>query len=412
MKTIIFLTCITAIHCDLSPLRTADTQFILIGSEYAVERFKPEILKNFDAVHAVKLFNMVSITPLVKSYLENSKPNDTLHILTKDEYALLENAKLNDLFNLPGITLRQIMPFRDKVLMKETVAQANILVPKFVDFDKERYRHRGETYIDEILSPLKLPVVVKPKLGVGCINVMKLNNRSEVNIWSDTILKDDNSYQLEEFYEGQVYNCDAVIKNGEILFFSPCEYLNSILDYTVGKPMGLIRLPENSGVWRRLFKFAQQLTRALPPPDGMINFEVIATDDNGFVFIEIGARPSGAMVAMSEEKNNGFHYDFLHFQLGLGMVVDVNRREPQEYYSWVMYPNKEGMVVELKKPNIVSKYDLEWLIKVGDYTQQATDIANITNFAGSMVYHHPEYRQLYQDFLTLRGFDPVVVVRK
>jgi hypothetical protein len=70
---------------------------------------------------------------------------------------LLLAAKLRAHFGLPGLRHDDILPFRDKCLMKEMVMAAGIRVPAFGRFDVEAARANKAGYFARISTEVGLP---------------------------------------------------------------------------------------------------------------------------------------------------------------------------------------------------------------------------------------------------------------
>lgn len=409
MKLIVMLSRHALISVNVKAIAAPDDRYIFIAERKPFLRCSMDVISHFDEVHVLDSLEMSTAVPIIDRCIQSLGPQDTLHIVTNDELSLTLNAELNAHYGLEGIQYEKAQIFRKKDIMKSMLKDSGLTVPKFFTFDKKAFLNNREAYIDENISSLRFPLIVKPLEALGGVCVKKIVDEKELYLWMNDILNSRVDYEIEEFYSGKVYNCDLVVKDNNILFFSPCEYMHPVLKFCEGKALGLIHLSKNDERWAKLHRFGEILIDRFKPDDGVNHFEAIETGSGEFVFIEIAARPSGGLVTNVEEKNNGFNYEMLHFKLRLGLPVEVKQKQSGDYYAWAMYPTKKGRVVELLTPDLKSECEWDWYVEVGEKMETAVDISDINYFSGSLIYHHSDYNQLYEDFLTLRQFDPIVV---
>src|SRR5690349_13405093 len=92
----------------------------------------------------------------VSELAERHGPPDAVVALKEDD--LLLGAQLRAEWNCPGPTVRELLPFRDKLIMAQRVANAGIAAPAFADApNRAAVRAFGAEH--------GWPVVLKPRIG-------------------------------------------------------------------------------------------------------------------------------------------------------------------------------------------------------------------------------------------------------
>jgi hypothetical protein len=406
MQVILFLSKRKSLnYIDFSRLLRPHQQFGLLASERVISQLDKEKKKFFHQIHLCPNMAMTEIHPIVEHYYKESQGQ--LVIITNDEASQLSTAYLNEEYKLKGIYSEKILPFTNKIIMKNKLAGSGLHIPQFYKLDKNKLKQKDSLYLETLYQQLKFPLIVKPLASASCIGVSQLTSLTQFKTWVETIIQDDDEYEIEEFFEGTQYNCDSIIQQGRCIFFSPGEYLHPLLDFKSGRPFGIISLPITDSRWKKLKEINDIIVNALQPPDGMMHFEVIETLNGEFVFIEAAARPSGSLVTPTEEKNLGINFDLVHFQLRLGLPADIHPKQAKEYYSWVYYPKLSGTILKIKEPPILSEYHAEWYVKIGEKTTLPENTTDKKYYAGLLKYHHPNREKLYEDFLKLREFQPI-----
>lgn len=176
-----------------------------------VEYYKVNSLENFDEVkEAVRFFS------------EKYGKIDWLE--SNNEYWLEKDAWLRNDFNITtGVQGNTIEHWKRKSLMHETYVNAGI--PKARQH-KVSTIEAAKEFLNEIGG---YPVIVKPDIGVGAYNTMKLKNDEELqNFYNEHIPV---PYVMEEFVEGNICSYDAIVDSkGEPLFESSSIFPPSIAD--------------------------------------------------------------------------------------------------------------------------------------------------------------------------------------
>jgi hypothetical protein len=207
-----------------------------------------------------------------------------------EPYMLLA-ARIREVFGLPGMTVEQTIPFRDKEEMKQRIDAAGIRTP----------RHASTMTVAGVWDAAErigFPIIVKPIAGAGSADTYRVSSVEELNEVLP-LLRHIPEVSVEEFVDGEEFTYDTVCADGEVLFehilwyrprplqmrthewISPtCISLRdlSVPDLQAGRRMGV------------------QVLAALGFRSGFTHMEWYRKADGEAVFGEIGARPPGARV--------------------------------------------------------------------------------------------------------------------
>jgi len=207
-----------------------------------------------------------------------------------EPYMLLA-ARIREAFGLPGMTVEQTVPFRDKERMKQVIDAAGIRTP----------RHASTTTVAGVWQAAEwigFPIIVKPIAGAGSADTYRVDSAAELNEVLP-LLRHVPEVSVEEFVDAEEFTYDTVCADGEVLFehmlwyrprplqmrthewISPtCISLRDLSppDLQGGRQMGL------------------EVLSALGFRSGFTHMEWYRKADGEVVFGEIGGRPPGARV--------------------------------------------------------------------------------------------------------------------
>jgi formate-dependent phosphoribosylglycinamide formyltransferase (GAR transformylase) len=207
-----------------------------------------------------------------------------------EPYMLLA-ARIREAFGLPGMTVQETVPFRDKEQMKRVLDAAGIRTPW----------HASTTSVAgvwEAAERIGFPLIVKPIAGAGSADTYRVDSVVDLN---DVLprLRHVPEVSVEEFVDGEELTYDTVCANGEILFEHVLWYRPRPLQMRVHEwvsPVTIslrdLSVPEVQGGR----KMGAEVLAALGFRSGFTHMEWYRKADGAVVFGEIGARPPGARV--------------------------------------------------------------------------------------------------------------------
>jgi biotin carboxylase len=198
-------------------------------------------------------------------------------------------ARLREELDLPGLTVAQTVPFRDKEQMKQLLDAAGLRTPR---------HHATETVagVWAAAERLGFPLIVKPIAGAGSADTYRADSAAELDAILP-MLAHVPQVSVEEFIDGQEFTYDTICADGRVLFENICWYrprplLTRMHEWISPTTMALrdLDLPDLQG-GREL---GGAVLKVLGFRDGFTHMEWYRKADGEVVFGEIGARPPGA----------------------------------------------------------------------------------------------------------------------
>ena len=205
-----------------------------------------------------------------------------------EPYMLLA-ARLREAFGLPGMTVEQTVPFRDKERMKQVLDAAGIRTP-------HHFRATNVAEVWEAAERVGYPLIVKPIDGAGSADTHRVDSPEGLD---DVLpqLRHVPQVSVEEFVEAEEFTYDTVCAGGEVLFENVCWYRTRPLQTRLHEwitPVTValrdLSVPHLAGG----LQMGRDVLRALGFESGFTHMEWYRKADGEVVFGEIGARPPGA----------------------------------------------------------------------------------------------------------------------
>ncbi|HXV62862.1 MAG TPA: hypothetical protein VEK15_19340 [Vicinamibacteria bacterium] len=201
-------------------------------------------------------------------------------------------AKLREHLRLPGMTVEETVPFRDKEIMKRRLDAAGIRTP----------RHHSVTSIRECREAAAdigfpdTPIVVKPIAGAGSADTYRVSTSEELEEILPR-LRHVPEVSVEEFIVGMDYTYDTVCAGGTILHYSISFYRPRALEARSHEwisPQTVVVRDAGSPELRPGREMGEAVLKALDFRTGFTHMEWFLTPAGEAVFGEIAARPPGA----------------------------------------------------------------------------------------------------------------------
>ena len=198
-------------------------------------------------------------------------------------------ARLREQLGLPGLTVAQTVPFRDKERMKQLLDAAGLRTPWHV-----AARTVAEAWA--AAERVGYPLIVKPIDGAGSADTYRADSAAELDAILPS-LRHLPQVSVEEFIEGEEFTYDTICAGGRVLVENICQYhprplLAKIHEWISPITMALRDLDAPGLQGGR--ELGAAVLRALGFTDGFTHMEWYRKADGEVVFGEIGARPPGA----------------------------------------------------------------------------------------------------------------------
>ena len=205
-----------------------------------------------------------------------------------EPYMLLA-ARIRETFGLPGMTVEQTVPFRDKEEMKRRLDAAGIRTPWHV-------RATSVAQIWEAAEQIGYPLIVKPIAGAGSADTYRVDSAAEL---AEVLpmLRHVPEVSVEEFVDAEEFTHDTVCANGKILFEHVLWYRPRPLQMRMHEwvsPVAISFRDLNVPHLRDGREMGRQVLAALGFETGFTHLEWYRKEDGEVVFGEIAARPPGS----------------------------------------------------------------------------------------------------------------------
>src|SRR5215472_13232698 len=205
-----------------------------------------------------------------------------------EPYMLLA-ARLREELGLPGLTVGQTVPFRDKELMKQILGAAGLRTPGHESTDTV-------AGVWTAAERLGFPLIVKPIAGAGAADTYRAGSATELDAILP-MLRHVPQVIVEEFVDGEEFTYDTICAGGRVLFENICWYRPRPLlmkqhEWISPVTIALRALDVPDLQAGRVLGAAA--LKALEFRDGFTHMEWYRKAGGEVVFGEIGARPPGA----------------------------------------------------------------------------------------------------------------------
>ena len=198
-------------------------------------------------------------------------------------------ARMRELLGVPGMSVAQTIPFRDKETMKQMLDAAGIRTP-------HHYRATTVAQVVEAAETIGYPLIVKPIDGAGSVSTYRVDSREQLDEITP-LLRSISEVSVEEFVEGDDMTYETLCVDGRIQFYSIATYIPRALDMRENEWVSPITMVYRDPDQEQLSagkRMGEAVLKALDFQTGYTHMEWYRTRDGEAVFGEIGARPPGA----------------------------------------------------------------------------------------------------------------------
>ncbi|HVK35406.1 MAG TPA: hypothetical protein VM428_07080 [Microlunatus sp.] len=198
-------------------------------------------------------------------------------------------ARIREELGLPGMTVDQTLPFRDKELMKQVLDGAGIRTP--------RHASTGTNAgIYAAAEQIGYPLIIKPIAGAGSADTYRVDSLAEL----ETVLPmigHVETVSVEEFIDAEEFTYDTICGAGDILYDNVSWYRPRPLQARSHEwisPQTIALRDLDRAELAGGIEMGHRVITALGFTAGFTHMEWYRKVDGEVVFGEIGARPPGA----------------------------------------------------------------------------------------------------------------------
>ena len=333
----------------------------------------------------------------VKNEIEFLASSNNVTIMAFNEYTILLAAKIRELLGIFGPTIEDVLPFRDKIRMKE-IARLSVRVPKFIQFNKCKFFKSKENYFHELNDFINTPFIIKPSDASGSLCTIKITDYNDFLSIEKFFSIYDGDYDVEEYIDGELYHCDIAFNHGKPMLALCSKFNLPLLSMLSGKTVGGIPLPVDSQLHQKIYNFCKKALSKFNTPNGITHTEVFINKHGEFIFLETACRVGGAGVIPVYQKTFGINLVNLDFQLKLGLKFNLPVPKVANYHFWAIVPTRYGKVTKLINPIFKSNFKIDWNIRIGDNLSSGTSIGDR---AANLLVDNKYYGDLIEDFSSI-----------
>ncbi len=197
-------------------------------------------------------------------------------------------AQLRQELDVPGLTVAQTVPFRDKEQMKELIDAAGLRTP----------RHEATKTVAGVWAAaerLGFPLIVKPIAGAGSADTYRADSAAELDAILP-MLRHVPQVSVEEFVDAEEFTYDTICADGRVLFENICWYLPRPLltkQHERISPIQVALRDLDASDLKDGRALGAAVLQVLGFRDGFTHMEWYRMADGEVVFGEIAARPPG-----------------------------------------------------------------------------------------------------------------------
>lgn len=254
---------------------------------------------------------------------------------------------LRSSFGIPGMGFETANAFSNKYVMKQRYVAAGIpTAPCAIA--------AGPHLIAQVAERIGWPVVVKPMLGGGSMDVHALAGPADLERLM--VAPETSAFRaltvplvVEPFVDVLVeYHCDGVVVDGEVVFAAPSQYLAPLLDCPEGMN-GSFFLVDESAERDTILEQHRAAVRELGMRDGVTHMEFFGTVD-GILAGEIACRPAGG--GIPEAIRLAYNVDIWDAMVStmLGEPVELAARTTEGVLVNYHLPVRPGRIDGLSSP--------------------------------------------------------------
>jgi hypothetical protein len=264
------------------------------------------------------------LTAVREVVLDAARGSGVDRVVAASERSLQTGGYLRSFFGLDGIDYDTANAFSNKHVMKQRLRAAGIAVAP-------SRLAPGVEDIAAAAADLDWPVIVKPVLGAGSLDVVRLDTPAALTEFLNSPAAGElRGCEVPLLVEHCVdmraeYHCDGVIQDGQVRFVEVSRYFEPLLG-VLGRINGSATLTGADPARARAAELHARTVAALGLRSGVTHLELFETGD-GMLVGEITCRPAGGGLPRNVELASGVNLwrCFLDTELGRDPVITTVR---------------------------------------------------------------------------------------
>ncbi|WP_283139391.1 ATP-grasp domain-containing protein [Rhizohabitans arisaemae] len=241
-------------------------------------------------------------------------------------------AELRGELGVPGETLSELAPFRDKLLMARRLAAAGVPVPA----TEPAPDHAAVAAFAAVHG---WPVLVKPVRGTASAGVTRLGSPEELDAY---VFPREKPMLVQPYLPHDILHVDGVATGTGLGAWRASRYLNTCLEFTEGTALGSVEL-DDPRLTQAIGGFTAGVVRALSAGPWVFHLELFLSgtpEEPELQVLEVGARAGGAEVPFLWQEVHGVDLMAAAFALQMGEPLPDACRTGlgAEHGGWLLIP--------------------------------------------------------------------------
>ena len=199
--------------------------------------------------------------------------------------SLISTGKLNDIYNLIGITQRNADLCTDKYFFHQVLTQKKLRTISCMLIQNSNVQN---------FVWKNFPAILKPRFGAGSRAVKIILNQEELAHTVSLYCPLQEDFIIEDYVTGQEYGVDGAIINGEVAVTLLRKKINTPPPFC--QCVGYLAVPKYShtiNMYNSVTPFLSEVISALEITNGLFHADLIYDANNNWFVVEFSPRPSG-----------------------------------------------------------------------------------------------------------------------
>ncbi|KJV26711.1 hypothetical protein VI06_16380 [Aquitalea magnusonii] len=309
-------------------------------------------IKFFDGYISADVSDPTGVLAAVQEY-EREHQATPLAVIPMNDFTVRSALEVSAHYGISHNPAQVVNHCRDKLLMKQVLANAGLPVPRygaFATLDELR----------QLAADIGLPVVIKPRELAGSVGVIKVTDTASLEAAFEQCIADikalggayrtpEDVFLVEEYIPAQQEVSVEVINQGDF------HRVIAVTDKYLGPEPYFVEVghsvPSVHSSNKQLIDIAERACAALGIQFGMAHFEARITPAGEVRIIEVGARTGGDAIMDLVERSFGLNPYQLHVASYLGQPLALPAQLPPRGLSAIAFLKaEEGVIESVKLP--------------------------------------------------------------
>ncbi|WP_063786168.1 ATP-grasp domain-containing protein [Streptomyces noursei] len=279
-----------------------------------------------------------AVREAIDALVEKSGPVTRIVALQETDLDLA--ADLRDALDLPGQRGADLEPLRDKLLMAERLAAADVPVPPTADAP-------DHAAVTDFAARHGWPVLVKPRRGTASAGITRLDSPAAL---ADYAFPRDGAMLVQLWLPDEVLHVDGVFTGDGLGPWRAARYLTTCLEFTTGTALASVEI-DDPDLLDRIAEITTATTRALFSGPAVFHLELFRGDHGALTVLEIGSRPGGAEVPFVWREVHGIDLMAVACAHQVGTEPPpLPTAPPTEVAGWLLVPPSAPLPCRVRTP--------------------------------------------------------------